>query len=91
MKSLRKLFLKIKYSYFLLNLLSNQEGQTCSWMSPQEHKIYEINEIKVGKDLILAIIEQQHQIFGTQKNTQKHSTTEILDFKKEEYEEYEIY
>lgn len=60
-------------------------------MSPQEHKIYVINEIKVAKDLILVIIEQQHQIFGSQKNTQKHSSTEILDFKKGDYEEYEIY
>lgn len=46
-------------------------------MYPQENKIYVINEIKVGEDLILVIIEQQHQIVGTQENIHKDSSTEI--------------
>lgn len=50
-----------------------------------------INEIKVGEDLILVIIEQQHQIVGIQENIHNDRSTKILDFKKAEYEEYEIY
>lgn len=60
-------------------------------MYPQENKIYVINETKVGEDLILVIIEEQHQIVGTQENIYKDRSTKILGFKKAEYEEYEMY
>lgn len=43
------------------------------------------------RDLILVIVERQHQIVGTEENILKYRSTKTLDFKKGEYEEYKIY
>lgn len=45
--------------------------------------MYVKNEINVGEDLILVIVEQQHQILGTQENIHKDGSTKILDFKRQ--------
>lgn len=49
------------------------------------------NETKVGEDLINVIVEQQHKILGSQENIHKARRTKILDFKKVQFKEYEIY
>lgn len=50
-----------------------------------------INEIKVVRNSILVIVEQQYQIVGTQETIHKDRSTKILDLKRAENEEYEIY
>lgn len=70
---------------------SAERSRRPDMLYPQEKKIYVINEIKVGEDLIPVVTDQQHQILGAQKTIYKDRSTKISDFKRAEYEEYEIY